>query len=251
MPVTERLISIVTPVYGPSARFLPEAYKSLLDQELPDGWTWEWLVQEDGDDVGAAGYLPADDPRIRISASRRGGPQVARTMAFGRSRGSLIKVADADDLLPTGTLHRDITVLTNHSEVGWTTSRVLDLLEDGSTRGFDMDPPEGVIASGAVLEHWKQHRRAQVHPASLCARRELVALLGGWLALPASGDTGLLLGLDAVSDGWFIPEVGMMYRLHEHQITRHPHHSTGEEWEARMNVMRERAEALHAWIKRS
>lgn len=69
--MTERLISIVTPVYGPSARFLPEAYKSLLAQELPDGWTWEWLVQEDGDDVGAAGYLPTEDPRIRISASRR------------------------------------------------------------------------------------------------------------------------------------------------------------------------------------
>ncbi|MFD5565882.1 glycosyltransferase family 2 protein [Kitasatospora griseola] len=248
--MTDRLLSIVTPVYGPSASYLPEAYKSLLTQELPDGWSWEWLIQEDGDDVKAATFLPSDDPRIRISSSRRGGPQVARTMAFGRSTGSLIKVADADDLLPEGTLLRDITILSEHPEVGWTTSRVLDLLEDGSTRGFDGDPEPGLLPNGAVFAHWRQHRRAQVHPASLCARRELIALLGGWLALPASGDTGLLLGLDAVADGWFSSEVGMLYRLHEHQITRHPHHSAGDEWEARMTVMRERAEALHAWIQR-
>ncbi len=242
------LVSIVTPVHGPSVQYLPDTYKSLLDQELPAGWTWEWLVQEDGDGVGAADQLPTDDPRIRISLSRRGGPQVARTMAWGRSSGELIKALDCDDLLPDGALARDIKALVAHPEIGWTTSRVLDLLPDGSTKGFDMDPPAGILPSGSVLEHWKAHRRAQVHPATLCARRELIALMGGWLALPASGDTGLLLGLDAVADGWFSAEVGMMYRLHEHQITRHPHHSTGEEWEARMQVMRERAEALHAWI---
>lgn len=246
--MTNCLVSVVTPVFGESVKYLPETYQSLLAQQLPDGWDWEWLVQEDGDGVGAAAYLPQDDPRIRISVSRRGGPQVARTMAFGRSTGELIKALDSDDLLPEGSLARDITALVDHPGVGWVTSRVLDLLEDGSTKGFDMDPPAGVIAQGAVLEHWLTHRRAQVHPATLCARRELVALLGGWLALPASGDTGLLLGLDAVANGWFNAEVGMMYRLHPHQITRHPHHSTGEEWEARMQVMRERAEALHAWL---
>ncbi|CAM5332532.1 hypothetical protein STENM327S_01222 [Streptomyces tendae] len=35
-------------IHGPSAPFLPEAYASLCAQELPDGWEWRWVIQEDG-----------------------------------------------------------------------------------------------------------------------------------------------------------------------------------------------------------
>ncbi|MFJ6140544.1 glycosyltransferase family 2 protein [Kitasatospora sp. NPDC092286] len=242
------LLSVVTAVYGPSTRYLPDAYASLAAQDLPEGWDWEWLVQEDGDGVGADAHLPTDDPRVRIASARHGGPHVARTVALGRSHGSLIKVLDADDVLLPDTLARDITLLTDRPEIGWTTSLALDLLPDGSTRRHPGDPVTGVIKRGAVLEDWRVSRRPMVHPATLCARRELVALLGGWMALPASGDTGLLLGLDALQDGWLLEEPGMLYRVHQDQITQHPNHSAGEEWEARMQVMQERAEALHAWV---
>jgi hypothetical protein len=42
-----------------------------------------------------------------------------------------------------GALARDIDIPSKHADIGWTTSRVLDLLPDGSTVGFDADPPEG------------------------------------------------------------------------------------------------------------
>lgn len=241
-----RLISIITPIHPAGVNFLQETYSSVSSQALPPGWAWEWLIQEDGEGVNAADHLP-DDNRIRISTSRRGGPHVARTVALGRSTGELIKNLDADDVLAPGALRRDIEALDADPEAGWTTSRVLDLLEDGTFKGFDGDPEQGRIPRGAVLAHWQQHRRAQVHPATLCARRQLVMALGGWMALPASGDTGLLLGLDALAHGNFCPEVGLYYRKHSGQITAHPHHADGDEWEARMRVIAEHAQALHEW----
>ncbi|MGV9245506.1 glycosyltransferase family 2 protein [Streptomyces sp. NPDC003710] len=243
-----QVISIVTPVHGGGVQFLPEVYASLRAQDLPDGWSWEWCVQEDGHAVCASAHLPTDDPRIRISASRPGGPHVARTLAFARSTGAYIKNLDADDQLTPGALARDIAVLEEHSDVGWTTSRVIDLLEDGSTVSFELSDPEpGLLPQGSAYGFWVEHRRPQVHPATLCVRRPLLALLGGWMALPASGDTGLLLGLDSLAHGFFIGEIGLIYRKHGGQITTHPHHKAGAEWEARMSLIQEHADALRSW----
>jgi hypothetical protein len=170
---------------------------------------------------------------------------MARTMALARARGDLVKVLDADDMLTPGALRRDIEVLAGDSGAAWTTSRVLDLLPDGSTVGFDGDPPPGPIARNAVLERWRTHDyRAQVHPATLCARRDLVSALGGWMALPSSEDTGLLMALNAVSTGWFIGECGLLYRKWPGQTTAQSEHHDDVERRARMKVIEERAEAL-------
>jgi hypothetical protein len=245
-----RTVSVITPVHRAGVEYLPEAAASLATQQLPRGWDWEWLIQEDGDGVGASGYVP-DDPRIHVESSRRGGPHIARTVALGRSQGDFIKTLDADDLLTEGTLARDIAALERNPAAGWTTSAVQDLMPDGRLLAFEGDPPEGLIQSGSVLAHWEIHRRPQVHPATLCARRPLVLALGGWMALPSSGDTGLLLGLDALGPGYFSAKVGLHYRKHEAQITTHANHAAGREWEARMRVIGERALALRTLMQRS
>lgn len=240
------VISVITPVYAPVATYILETYESLISQELPDGWDWQWVVQEDGQTGEVAKLLP-NDPRISTGMGRRGGSAVARTMALARAEGSLIKALDADDMLTPGVLARDIDALTENSRFGWATSRVLDLMPDGSTVGFDFDPSAGTIPRGAVLEHWRAHDyRAQVHPATLCVKRRLLFALGGWMALPASCDTGLLMGLNAVSDGYFSPEVGMLYRKWEGQVTGKAAHVDLVERSARMRVIEEHAQALAA-----
>lgn len=241
-------ISVITAVHAASAQYLGDAYASLMQQELPQGWTWEWCVQEDGADVGAAAQLPTDDPRILISSGRRGGPHVARNLALSRASGAYIRTLDSDDQLTAGALAREIDVLTSHPEVGWTTAAVLDLLEDGTYSTFTLGNPDpGILPQQSMYHYWVQRHRPQVHPASLCARRHLVSLLGGWMAIPSSEDTGLLLALDAISPGWYIAEPGLIYRKHPGQMTNDPSHSSGKEWEHRMSLIRERAEALHAW----
>ncbi|MEW2548880.1 glycosyltransferase [Streptomyces sp. NPDC047002] len=237
-------ITVITAVHGPSAHFLPDAYKSLCEQELPDGWEWHWLIQQDGLDGEVAGHVP-DDPRVTFRQGRPGGPGTARTLALAHADGEYIKVLDADDQLAPGALARDLAALEADPSIGWATSRVLDLLPDGTTAGFPGDPEPGLIERGAVLEFWQANDyRAQVHPATLFARRELVVALGGWMALPASEDTGLLLALNAVSSGWFTADVGLLYRKWPGQATGQAAHTDPVERDARMAVVQARAQAL-------
>ncbi len=242
-----RRIVIVTAVHGPSAPLLPEAYASLREQELPDGWEWHWVIQEDGRTDEVRPYVP-DDRRVVFRQGRhgrQGGPGVARTLALAHADGPYVKVLDADDRLPPGALARDLAALEADPTLGWATSRVLDLLPDGSTAGFPGDPAHGPIERGEVLAFWKANDfRAQVHPATLLVRRDLLLALGGWMALPASEDTGLLLALDAVSRGWFSEEVGLLYRKWEGQVTGQAAHVDPAEREARMAVVEARARAL-------
>jgi hypothetical protein len=75
-------------------------------------------------------------------------------------------------------------------------------------------------------------------------RRELIMALGGWMALPASGDTGLLLAANAISPGYFISEVGLLYRKWPGQMTSQADHTDEVEWPARMSIIEARANAL-------
>ncbi|PWV77839.1 glycosyl transferase family 2 [Nocardia neocaledoniensis] len=239
-----RTVSVITATYRPVAEYLDAAYKSLVAQELPDGWSWEWIVQEDGTTGAAVPMLP-NDSRIRPGVGRHGGPGVCRSLALARSVGTFVKVLDSDDQLTPGTLARDIEALTQPG-VGWTTSRVLDYLPDGTTVGFDQDPEDGRLRSGVVLDHWRRNDfRAQVHPASLCIRRDLLLAAGGWMALPASEDVGLLLAADALADGWFNAEPGLLYRKWDGQMTAHPTHVDPTERTARMHLIEERATSMH------
>ncbi|OON81010.1 glycosyltransferase [Streptomyces tsukubensis] len=242
--VRRKRVVVVTAVHAPSAHFLPEAYASLLAQELPDGWDWHWVIQEDGTGDDVAPHVPADS-RVTFRQGRPAGPAVARTMALAHADGEYVKVLDADDRLTPGTLSRDLAALQGHPDIGWATSRALDLLPDGSTVGFEGDPGEGPVERGAVLAHWQAHDyRAQVHPATLFARRDLVLALGGWMALPASEDTGLLLALNMVSRGWFSYEAGLLYRKWPGQATSQAAHTEAAERGARMTVVEARARAL-------
>lgn len=239
-----RRLIVVTAVHGPSARFLPEAHKSLCAQELPAGWEWHWVIQEDGQTGEVGPYVP-DDARVTFRQGRSGGPGVARTIALAHTEGEYAKILDADDQLTPGALARDLSALEADRAIGWTTSRVLDLLPDGSTAGFPGDPDDGPVERGAVLDFWAANDfRAQVHPATLCVRRDLLLALGGWMALPASEDTGLLLALNSVSRGWFSAEVGLLYRKWEGQATGQASHVDPAERAARMAVVEARARAL-------
>lgn len=242
-----RRITVITAVHAPSARFLPDASASLYEQRLPDGWDWHWVIQEDGTTDAVRPYVP-DDERVSFRQGRRGGPGIARTIALARADGAYVKVLDADDQLLPGALARDLAVLEADRTLGWTTSRVLDLLPDGSTAGFPGDPDEGPVERGAVLRFWAENGyRAQVHPATLCVRRDLLTALGGWMALPASEDTGLLLALNAVSRGWFRAEAGLLYRKWDGQVTGQAAHVDPVERNARMAVAEARARALAAF----
>ncbi|MFU8871037.1 glycosyltransferase family 2 protein [Micromonospora sp. SL4-19] len=239
------LISVITPVHAPSIPYLADSYESLRLQELPDGWDWQWLVQEDGRSGAVEAALPRD-PRVLVGTGKPGGPAVARNMAMARSSGSLLRVLDADDQLTPGALAREIEALTSQPDIGWTTSSVLDLMPDGTTVGWQhADPPGGTLRRDDVLGYFQQNGyRLSVHPATLCIRRELALALGGWMALPGGEDTGLLLAASVITEGSFIAEAGLLYRKHSGQITAQADWTATEEWQLRMHLIESRAVAL-------
>src|SRR5204863_3654644 len=164
-------------------------------------------------------------------ANRHLGVALTRNLALSRATGTLIKNLDQDDILTPGVLTRDIETLSTRPHVGWTTSRVLDLLPDGSTLGFDNDPPEGELERGTAFEHWRSHNyRLPVHPTTMCIRRDLATALGGWMAVPGSDDTGLLVAASMVSTGYFHSEVGLLYRKWPGQVTAGKAHMEPVEW---------------------
>ncbi|MBQ0906811.1 hypothetical protein [Micromonospora sp. U21] len=130
---------------------------------------------------------------------------------------------------------------------------MLDLLPDGSTIGWEhADPPEGQFTPTQVLNYFQQNiYRLPVHPATLCIRRELALALGGWMALPGGEDTGLLLAVSVIADGYFIGKPGLLYRKHPDQITGHAAWTEPSEWMPRMRLIEARALALQKlWEQR-
>ena len=246
------LLSVITPVYQPVAEHLRKAFESLEAQKLPPGWDWEWVVQEDGD-TGVCQSLLPKDPRITTGTGRHSGVAITRNLALARSRGTYVKNLDQDDILAPGVLARDIEVLEDNPDVQWTTSKALDLLPDGSTASFEGDPSAGRLTPGLVVELWRaRHYRLPVHPTTLCIRRELVTALGGWMAVPGSDDTGLLIGASVVSTGYFHGETGLLYRKWSGQESAQPRHTEPVEWNARMSLIDERAVSLaQIWASRT
>ena len=241
-----RTISVITPVFKPLPAHLLEAYKSLREQIMPSGWQWQWVVHEDGPTHCAQDILPADD-RIVLGRARHGGVAIARNLALARADGELVKNLDQDDVLTPGTLSRDIANMQKPHHGRWTTSRVLDLMPDGSTIGFDDDPEPGPLPPPFVFEHWKSHGyRLPVHPTTICIERSLAVALGGWMASPGSDDTGLLIAASLVSVGYFEPDVGLLYRKWPGQETAQASHTEPIEWRLRMKLIEERGEAIQA-----
>ncbi|MFE9499811.1 glycosyltransferase family 2 protein [Streptomyces collinus] len=237
------LISIITPVYDGGQAYLRETYDSLKAQNLPKGWEWEWIVQEDG--PGSPGsVLPADD-KISIGANRRGGAAMARSIAMSRVRGDLVRAVDADDLLPPGALSRAITTLTAHPDVAWCVSACLDLLPSGSLRAGPHDPQPGRLAHG-VMRAGYEAGRFPVVGTTLVAYTALVHALGGWPAVPASEDVALLLFCEAVSEGWMIDEPGAIYRKHAAQATAQSAHWDPVERAALDDLVLPRLDAMSA-----
>lgn len=243
------LISVITPIYDPHPDFLTAAYRSLTEQVLPAGWDWEWIVQEDGRTGVAEKILPADDPRLRFQQGRHNGVAITRNLGLSRAAGPLIKNLDQDDVLTPGALARDVAALQDPA-IGWTTSRALDLLPDGTTVGFDDELPPGALHHPTVVEHWRTHDyRLPVHPTTLCIRRSLAVALGGWMAVPGSDDTGLLIAAATVATGWFTGEPGLLYRKWPGQVSAGDAHVEPVERALRMRLISERADQLAALLK--
>lgn len=234
--------SVITPVFDGGHQHLHEALKSFQDQEMPAGWTWEWIVQEDGRTGRPLSALPRDD-RISYATGARGGAGMARTLGLARSSGDIIRALDADDLLTPGALFRDIQTLAGAREIGWCISSALDLLPDGSLVPGPYDPPAGPLSYADLRAHYEADRFPVVG-THLAVRATLLRALGGWPALPALEALALVLSCAAVAPGQMISSPGGIYRKHEAQTTAQPGYRQEDEFATVRAAILRRLDAL-------
>ncbi|WP_129837639.1 glycosyltransferase [Streptomyces sp. RFCAC02] len=238
-------ISVITPVYDGGHHYLAAAGESVEAQRLPAGWAVQWVVQEDGTTGRPLAGLP-DVPWITRGGARRGGAARARTLGLARATGRLVRALDADDLFPDPhALARDIETLTRRPDMGWCVSPVLDLLPDGTLRPGPRDPAPGPLPGGCLADGLRKNELPVVGTA-MTTYTALVRLLGGWPALPATEDVGLLLAAEAVTPGWMQERPGAIYRKHGVQSTTHPGFTDPAETRARHASVLQRADALRA-----
>ncbi|MEC3974584.1 glycosyltransferase [Amycolatopsis sp. H20-H5] len=239
-----RRISIITAAYAPLAEYFAETVKSVVGQELPDGWDLEWLVQEDGEVPGLAGTV-AGFPQISYAANRaHTGIAATRNLALTRATGDVVQVLDHDDVLLPGALLQLLPHFDKPS-VHWIVGQADDLLSDGSRRAYESALPFGPVPAGSVNTWAMEHGgNWPIHCAGLLLRTHLVRAFGGWGGAPVDDDIIMFAALSECVDGFNDPATTWLYRIHERQTHK------SATWRERSNdgrrIALQRVEAIRA-----
>lgn len=236
-------ISLVTAVLAGLDEHIGETYESLLTQELPAGWEWEWVVQEDGETGEVAERLPRDDSRVSFDTGRHGRAAAARTLAMARVTGKYVRALDADDRLTPGALARDIEILETQP-VGWVCSPAIDVFPDGTEKAGPRDPRAGLLPRTTMYDGEKAGL-LPVLGTTVTAYADLVRALGAWQALTLSEDVALMIALEAAAPGWMLDEPSLWYRKWPSQTTADKTHDATP-WGPGRDVVLGRADALRA-----
>lgn len=97
--MSDKLVSIVMPVWRPHAEWFPAAVSSVLAQTDCE---FELIIVDDGNDPPLE--PPVESSRLRMLRIEHGGCARARTAGTVEARGSWFRHVDADDVLaPDGT----------------------------------------------------------------------------------------------------------------------------------------------------
>lgn len=216
MPV----VSILTAAYAPSARFLPEAMRSVLSQELPAGWELEWVVQEDGESPELQDVLSGDS-RVKYAANGAAlGIGATRNVALSRVAGELTQVLDHDDVLLPGALASLLPTFSD-PQIQWAVGQADDLLSDGTREEWPSALPFGHVPMGSVNKWAIEHEgNWPIHCAGLMMRTSTVRAIGGWAGFPYDDDVIMFACLSEIADGYNEPSTTWLYRQHSTQVTR-------------------------------
>jgi len=109
------VVSVLLPVYN-GAPYLAAAIQSILDQTHGD---WEMIIVNDGSvDASAEIIMQFQDARIRYFDQENRGLAATLNRAIGLARGAYLARQDQDDLSFPDRLHKQVTFLDAHPDVG-------------------------------------------------------------------------------------------------------------------------------------
>ncbi|MGW7534727.1 glycosyltransferase family 2 protein [Amycolatopsis sp. NPDC054798] len=217
--MTKRL-SIITAAYAPLSDYFDETIQSVMGQELPEGWDFEWLIQEDGESPGLSSKVAAL-PNVRYAPNRaHTGIAATRNLALTRATGDVVQVLDHDDVLLPGAWQRMLPHF-ERPDVHWAVGQADDLLSSGERRGYESAIAFGEVPAGLVNTWAIDHEgNWPIHCAGLYLRTELVRAFGGWGGAPVDDDIIMFAALSEVVNGYNESAVTWLYRVHDRQTSK-------------------------------
>jgi glycosyltransferase involved in cell wall biosynthesis len=213
-------ISVITAAYAPSAHYIAETIASVAAQELPQGWSLQWVVQEDGVTPVLEKHF-AGIPYVSYEASgQQLGIAATRNLALSRVTGSLVRVLDSDDVLLPNAL-ATIVPRFEQNPIHWAVGQADDLMADGTRVPWKSDLPFGIVSAGAVNRWAAAHGgNWPIHCAGLTMRTDSLRAIGGLAGTPNDEDTVMFAALSEVTTGYNDEAVVWLYRQHPAQVTR-------------------------------
>jgi glycosyltransferase involved in cell wall biosynthesis len=202
-------ISVVLPTHRPGP-LLDEAVESVIAQSCSD---WELVVVGDGLDPASADLarLEARDDRIRSVCQQRAGVSIARNRGTLAAGADLVSFLDHDDVWRDDKL--EVQLATMRAGIAY------------SYTGFDLiDGSGGEIGDGygRSVDYLDLLRGEMgVLQSSLVVQREALLTAGGYNPLlRMQQDLDLVLRLARASQGAFIPDRLVRYRLHDSNASK-------------------------------
>ena len=235
-----REISLLTPTAAHHRDMLPQAWASIAQQRVPDGWKLRWYVQEDGPASHMEAFVQTlGDSVAQYAASQTpGGAAEARNLALARCDGVVVMLLDADDQLTEGAVARVISALESghmwcgfaaiddHAGVrsqrdgGYSMRLGADAVAPDEAAAFVAEHWVGQVGRGAIRGCWSQFGMLPFHPTTFATYARRIWEVGGWPGLSRDEDTALILAITDRHDGIVSNDANVVYRRHAQQTSR-------------------------------
>jgi|GEM_PF-2097297 len=215
-------VSIITACSPASVPFIDELHTSLLNLDMPNGWSWQWCVQDDADGA-LAGRPWADDPRISLGFNdQRRGAAGARNQALLRATGELVWPVDADDLVEASGFAVLLRALESLPGAAGAAGAWYELPFDEARRMRFVPGSTGAKDAGWLRAEIERLGTTPFAMNSVLFRREAVLAVGGWPAYPEWEDTILAVTVANHHPGVVTDEPVGRYRRHPAQTVAQP-----------------------------
>lgn len=201
-------VSVMIPAYN-SAKYLPEAITSVLDQTYP---SYEIIIINDGSTDNTKEIIKPWLDRVRYFEHENQGVSATRNRGIYLSRGELIAFLDADDIFMPRKLEQQVAMFESQPDLGILNSGYRIISEEGQKV---VDIERWSTIPDLTPEIWLLHK--PVLPSAMMFRREwLVKVEGFDTRFFASEDVDLVLRMVAIGcpSDW-LRELTVYYRQHQ------------------------------------
>lgn len=207
------LITVLVPVFNPSAQFLKDAIESVRSQVYP---YWELCL---ADDASTASHIrplleqyATDDPHIKVAfRAENGHISNCSNTALEMAQGEYVALLDHDDLLAPEALYEVALLLNQHPEA--------DMIYSDE----DQITAEGIRKNPFFKPEWCPDTfLSKMYTCHLgIYRRSLITEIGGFrVGFEGSQDYDLVLRLTEKTDRIFhIPKILYHWRIHSESVT--------------------------------